>query len=353
MPPDKWFVHPRLGLPAIVCIGDCKQRWPDAFRVGSLLLAKKGAGYFRVEQTSRIAGDGSIQKQAPAPSDVPEGFREASAGAVRPWGIAWMADGYVYRRAHGQPAACLGLSSETMVVGPGGSVICGDEHDFDRCAGAGRQLRPISPLVVDGWGLRFDAEGKYVSGTCALTGDALRVEVSTGDVVERVEDARWLAHGVIHREVEATWRLCGTRLAGPGGGIWELTTGDSVPTDHLFPLGACIASNDGWVTAHWETGVVTRVSVEGLVEWETKLPLEGEDIVEYAALTDRGVVLVTAAERAFLVGDQISTVDEVPPMPVEPEFAAAVAGIEVQDTWDGPEWRAGWTTEGWLVFEAL
>ena len=263
---------------------------------------------------------------------LPVGARFSPSLTPFPTGIGavWSADGFIYRATDRIEALCLGRD---FSVGPRGAVRVGD------CvAPPGRCAQPIPPLAppirwrADGTALRghdgtqtvdidlSTGDVRHLPGVLPVSYEAL-LHLDTGEIRSGDRRLQW---GVI----EASSALRGTRLAGPGGVIWDLRSGEPLFTDPRIQLGVTVAVPEGFATAHWETGRGHLLSPDGEFLSEIAIPLEDDDVLCSAASDG---TLMSAAGRAWsLDGSEVA-----PRPPLEAQHSTTVDGRTYSWTEDG------------------
>lgn len=287
--------------------------------------------------------------------DLPLGARRARS--LRPFptgrGAVWTADGWTYRMED-RPHA-LGPAG-TFLVGPGGAVVVGDDDVFRHAAALGRPLAPLPcPLAAP---VRFAPDGTRVDGVDP-DGEGVAIDLRSLRVVERrdavpvgggwlLPDGRLLCDGALVRSGirEASWAVRDHLLAGPGGRIRDLRTGEVVG-DAEVHLGATVATATGFCTVHWETGEGLCIDARGRAVAAFRIPLEEDDVVVDGRPDGEGARFGTALGRGWRVDGAV--VDPAEPPEVErPEPPEGwEIPVEAETVVSGVRW--GWTTDGLLL----
>lgn len=286
--------------------------------------------------------------------ELPLGARRSRR--LRPFpagrGAVWAADGWLYRSSG--RAEVLGAEG-AFLVGPRGAVLVGDDA-FDRAAAPGRPLQPLPcPLAPP---VRSSPDGARAQGV-GPDGEGVTVDLVANRVVERHDaapvgdgwlfpDGRLTVGGDTVRVGvrEASWAVRGDRLAGPGGRVRDLRTGEPVGDGQVF-LGATVATDAGFTTVHWETGEGLHLDPDGRVIGTFRLPLDEDDVVVDGVAEGGGARFGTAMGAGWRVTGST----------VEPAEAPEVEHPEPPDGWEIPVEaeavvhgrRWGWTTDGLLL----
>lgn len=288
----------------------------------------------------------------------------ARTGTLWPWargvGVVWIDEDTVYRASwasNGRPTVTpLGPARphDPLRVGPGGAVlVCTPGAPRGAAPGGPLQLLGVS-VSADG-PCRWSTDGDVVSVRDGA--DTCRLDLRTGDVIEREPDAlpltasdtlpiggdgttRWLAPRP-HR--------AGDRLAGPDGRVWSLT--DGACSEPVLGDGPLTATDDAWVTTRGR-----RVRWLGLDDLRPRgaVPLPAGSTV--VALTPDGLdVIATLADGTAHRLSRGGTVTAAPPPdPARPSRgpvgeAAAALGLQHTALVGDRQWW--WSDEGVLLSE--
>lgn len=291
--------------------------------------------------------------------DLPLGARRSST--LRPFptgrGAVWTANGWLYRHTDG--AAALAAAPRHFLVGPGGALVTGDDA-FTSGGAPGCPLAPLPCPLSDP--IRFDPGGMRVEGI-GPDGEGVAIDLVANRIIER-RDAAPVGGGWLHPDGtlevggrvlrtgirEASWALSGSRLAGPGGRVWDLRKGE-VLGDGEVALGATVATTTGFVTVHWETGAGSHLDFDGRVLGRFQIPLDEDDVVIDGRAEGDTAVFGTALGTGWRVQGHS----------VEATVAPEVERAEPPDDWelpvegeaavDGVRW--GWTTDGLLLARGI
>ena len=170
-----------------------------------------------------------------ADATLPGGARWSST--TRPWpigaGIAWSADGFVYRRGTDTQVVSR---DDTFAVGPLGAVLLGSP--FLRIAPPGRPVLPLEAALVGP--LIWSADGHTVTGT-STDGLPLRAYVHTGEIES--------LHTPQPTQLRAfTFGTSGGLATGDHDGELQLLDREGVPQDRLrLPLSDGVALTEARV----------------------------------------------------------------------------------------------------------
>jgi len=137
-------------------------------------------------------------------------------------------------------------------------------------------------------------------GVYPVDGEGRVLDLATGTIVRGDHVERW---GLL----EASCALRGTLLGGPGGVIWDLTTGDPLFTQPVLALGATVPTERAWATVDWESGEgcwVLPATGERLADFV--LPLCEDDLVEEGWESRGAACFRTALGHCYRVkGDRV------------------------------------------------
>ncbi len=287
----------------------------------------------------RVVGTAAAANPGPEPPLSGRDFPDWTApqGARRsPWfwqadGVCWWWDsGTLYRRDPNGIAALLVLERPPeLVPGPGGVALIDGTWIGDT-----RLCRLSRSVSARRW-VRFGPEG------CGAWADEAPAWVGLDGDVRAVEEIAW---GPVR-----AWRprseppgpavLNGTLLAGPGDGVWDLTTGTRIGT---LPVGLFAAFGDGFSVVPRDGGVVSWCDPRGAVWGESRLDLAPDVVTRIA----EGPVAVTAEGRAWRLAPTGSVRTERP-RPVARRPAGGRIPIEGGAEVDRAHW--GWRSDGLLV----
>jgi hypothetical protein len=370
---------------------------PDVIRDGEDLLLTDAAGTaWRIGQgvsrhggrcnregthveVHRPRGGSWVATTRGRPLALPQGATDARE--LWPWrsgpGLLWTTEGWLYRwPLDGTPRAVAQIrEGDAVLPGPGGAFLVGRGGAWTDGAPPGGSARAL-PVAVDAgdWGVRWSDDGMRIHGL-DLAGEPVRVGLSGGHAPLAglpldAEGAVLLGDGTIAGAGaavpgirEASWALDGRWLGGPGGVVWDLTTGKKLLDAPVLRLGATVATTAGWATADWEDGRGVWVDpAPGRVRDPFAVPLDEDDTIETGAAQGSVAVFTTANGVHWAVeGSRVTRTAKAPspvPPPPDPSFRVGrdglvVAGrafplpVEAAVRVGGRVWA--WSTDGLLV----
>lgn len=175
----------------------------------------------------------------------------------------------LFRRTPGGLRAIATMKpGSRFLEGPEGAALIRDGDAWTRAAAPRCDAQPlVEPLAVNPWGVRWSSGGGRLSVGDEY-GATLVIDISTGREVERHVDALPVDGdgGLLHEDGrlevggvrwvgirEATCAFDGRLLAGPGGVVWDLSTGERLFHAPVVPLGAVIPG-ERWLLVPWDTG---------------------------------------------------------------------------------------------------
>jgi hypothetical protein len=236
-------------------------------------------------------------------------------------------------------------------------------------------------LARNEWGLRWSTDGQTVAGVDP-DGAAVWVDLVRGEEAGTVAAALPLngSGGTLGRDgtleveggesrgwrpAESSWARRGEVLGGPGGVAWDLSVGRPLFTRTAFALGATVATDTGWATVDWESGIGHWVDPRtGARRDEFHVGLRTDDLISRGWANGAGAVLQSAEGRQYMVkGGWVTAIPEPlepPPDPAERDLFLEAEGLRIGRR--GPLWplpveaaaRVGdrvyaWSGDGLLV----
>ncbi len=172
-----------------------------------------------------------------------------------------------YTAAGLRAIATMGERSRHL-EGPDGSVLIRDGDEWTRAATPSGDAQPLDEaLPCNPWGVRWSRDGRRIAigDECGATHF---IDVATGRQVAHREDALPIDGdgGLLYEDGrleagatrwtgirEATAAFDGRLLAGPGGVVWDLTTGRRLFDVPVVPLGT-VVPGERWLLVPWDTG---------------------------------------------------------------------------------------------------
>ena len=243
---------------------------------------------------------------------------------------------------------------------PSGALAVGTEV-ARAVAAAGRSLQSL-PWALRLDTLRFDEGGERVAGIAEDgTTRVLHLLTRSATVLPGVplHPDVWLdASGALCTATtrramglaEASCALSGSRLAGPGTRVWDLSSGEPLTAPGTIALGATCPWHDGFVTVDWESHRGWSVLAEPLA---FRLPLDDDDLVVAVAADSSGVRCWSAEGHTFSVdgsGEVTRQAWSPPPRRQRQASVQTPAGplAEASSAVVGTR-RYAWSASGWLL----
>ena len=363
------FAARRIGAsPAVLHLGVGAQRWwvggRDVVYDGSRLWWVRGPRVLAVALAGvqQVVGTAGALGVATADGHQTRIDPRGAARMHRP--RTWRADGFIYQRRAGRVRAMARCGTDRRwTVGPRGALVGGCADRVDLGGAPGRTPQPL-PLAVWRATLRFRPDGTAVAAV-ADDGDLVQIDLVRRILLARSEgtpiayrrrrtvDGRLLCGERLVRTglAEYSCAISGTRLAGPGGVIWDLTTGRRRFTEARLALGVTVPHpGGGFVTVDWATDRGWRVTDDGEIRDRFALDLADGDTLVAGCPDQDGVRLQSALGHQWgVVAGQVRP-RTGPPIPTP-------APTQVDSPW-GPQWAAGstvvagqryaWAEDGWL-----
>ncbi len=269
----------------------------------------------------------------------------------------WWEDGVWWRWRDGRSTA-VG-TGPTLWPGPDGRALqIDDDPDLGPIVTAitspdGPFVPLDRPLVLGAWGVRFIGGALFGvddDGTPARVDRRGRVVAAEQVVAEGVS---WSEHGLVGagapRLVRATPARRGPLLAGPGGVVWDLRSGQPCFERPVVRRGVTVPGATRWLTLDGADGEGVWFAADtGDVLEPVVIPLDPDDALDGALPVDDGALVMTIDGAAWLVRPGAAPERASPrPLPWIDRIAWGPLLLHDEATVDGRVY--GWRDDGLLV----